>query len=571
MSCPKCGAETTGDQNYCGACGAQLQNACAGCGTINPPFFRYCGQCGRNLVDVGSLLLDRAGLILAADKTALSVIGRRGAIIKGKPFSLFVKQDDLVVFYSHWNDLLRSSKRQNVEIELTSAAGAAVHAQIAMGLLRSKGEPAPRIHLALSDVTDLHRARQDAQTLQDLVNLIFSWVDGFEPGGAGGRDQTVSGVLEKIGLFAGAQYGFVSRIDSRENTLVTEFAWRLPGGAKAPATPPVMPIALMGRIFGRLRRERTWVVPDTAALPNLERKALRAWHQQDLGAVACHMVFRGKTPIAVIGVGADRPAPWSDQAVALAKLAGRLMADTLPHARPGGAVLQLQQGAEASRARGAEAAADEPVLEIDVADIEIIEDPPASDPPPPAPPEGQGGSGRAARPRMQFGSDKNPRDQERKPVFAGDDGTYTMTCPQCGFQDTVAARLFEVMGSAVRVQCPCGRRFRIVRELRRTYRKQVHLEGYFAQAVERGNKLSPGKVWGPMMVKNLSRNGLRFTCGNACRLRPGDRLQVRFNLDNANHSLIKKTVIVKSVQDNAAGCQFHGADAYDAVLGFYFL
>ncbi|HSO20922.1 MAG TPA: zinc ribbon domain-containing protein, partial [Desulfosarcina sp.] len=208
MNCPKCGAETTEGQNYCGGCGAQLQNACPGCGTINPPFFKYCGQCGRNLVDTGSLLLDRAGLILAADKKALKILGQADGKVTGKPFALFVKVDELVVFYSHWNELMRSSKRQSVEIELVPSAKAA-HAQIEMGLLRGKGGAAARIHLALSDVTDVRRAMQDSQTLQDLVALIFSWVDAFDPGGKSGRDQTVAGVLETIGLFAGGQYAFI--------------------------------------------------------------------------------------------------------------------------------------------------------------------------------------------------------------------------------------------------------------------------------------------------------------------------------------------------------------------------
>ena len=172
----------------------------------------------------------------------------------------------------------------------------------------------------------------------------------------------------------------------------------------------------------------------------------------------------------------------------------------------------------------------------------------------------------APKPRMKFGSDKNPSGQERKPVFAGEDGKFVMTCPRCGFQDTVSAKLFEVMGSAVRAQCPCGRRFRIIRELRRSFRKNVRLEGYFAQALDNGNKLSPGEVWGSMVVRDLSRSGLKFTCHNAGRLRPGDRLQVRFNLDNANQSLIKKSVIVKSVPDEAAGCPFHGTSSLDGIV-----
>jgi hypothetical protein len=146
-----------------------------------------------------------------------------------------------------------------------------------------------------------------------------------------------------------------------------------------------------------------------------------------------------------------------------------------------------------------------------------------------------------------------------------------MTCPQCGFQDIVSARLFEMMGSAVRVKCPCGHRFRIIRELRSIYRKQVRLEGYFAQARYTGNMVAPGDVWGPMVVQNLSKAGMKFSCANARQLRMGDRLQVRFNLDNANQTLIKKTVIVKSVNADMVGVQFHGTDRYDAALGFYFL
>jgi hypothetical protein len=570
MNCPKCGTETTEGQNYCGGCGAQLKNACSGCGTINPPFFRYCGQCGRNLVDVGSLLLDRAGLILAGDKKAARILGRKAETLKGKPFSLFVRQDDLVVFYSHWNELMRSSKRQSVEIELAAAA-AARHAQIEMGLLRGRTGPASRVHLALSDVTELRRTMQDAQTLQDLVNLIFSWVEAFDPHAGSGREKTVASVLETIGLFAGAQYAFISRIDSRDGTLVTDFTWRAPAGGDPSAGPPPMPIALMARLFDRIKRERQWVVNDTQALAVLERKALREWLRTDVGAILCHLVRRRKTPIAVIGVAAQGLRHWSEQSTALVKLAGRLMADTLPYARPGAALLHPRPIPE-RREGGADAPTAEPPVEtIDIADIEIIEEPPE-------PPSGEGasqGPGRGnpsgPKPRMKFGSDKTPGDQEREPVFAGEDGKFVMTCPRCGFQDTVSAKLFEVMGSAVRVQCPCGRRFRIIRELRRSFRKKVRLEGYFAQALESGNKLSPGEVWGPMVVQDLSRSGLKFTCGNAGRLRPGDRLQVRFNLDNANQSLVKKTVTVKSVQDDAAGCQFQGTDAYDAVIGFYFL
>jgi len=573
MTCPKCGSDTAQGLNYCGGCGAQLKNACSGCGTINPPFFKYCGQCGRNLVDVGSVLLNRAGLILTADATALRMLGKEAGTLKGKPFSLYIKIDDLVIFYSHWNELIRSSQRQSVEIELNLSPGTTTHAQVEMSLLRGKEGQAPRIHMAISDITDLRRAMQDAQAMQDLINLIFTWVDDFDPSKESGREKTIGSVLEKVGLFASAQYGFISRIDVKEKCLVTDFIWRLSPDPEEHSHPPSMPVALMGRIFDNLLRDRQLLVNDTGTLSGLERKVLREWHQADLGAIMCHAIYRRKTPIGVIGVATTCPTHWSEYAVALVKLAGRLMADVLPFSRPGLTVIQPRKGSEWSDDTVIRELTEPPLDTIDIADIEIIEEPPEAKKAAPRksqravenPSEG------AIKPRMKFASDKQPGNDGRKPVFPGDDGKYLMTCPQCGFQDNVSARLFEMMGSAVRVQCPNNHRFRIIRELRTIYRKQVRLEGYFAQALHKGNKLTSGDVWGPMVVQNLSKAGLKFTCSNANQLRIGDQLQVRFNLDNANQTLIKKAVIVKSVHADTVGCQFEGTDRYDAALGFYFL
>lgn len=573
MTCPKCGAETAKGQNYCGGCGAQLKNTCPGCSTVNPPFFKYCGQCGRNLVDVGHLLLDRAGLVLAADATALGLVGQKAATVKGKPFSLFVNVGDLVIFYSHWNELMRSAKRQSVEIELHPSPGVTRHAQVEMSRLRGKEGQAPRIHMALSDVTDLRMAMQDAQVMEDLIHMIFTWVDEFQPGQENGRDKTIGSVLEKVGLFSAAEYGFISRIDVKEKCLTTDFVWRLEPGPDDRPPPHAMPVALMPRLFDTLVRDHQFIVNDTESLSGLERKVLHEWLQQDVGAVLCHTIFRRKTPMGVIGVATARPTRWSRHATSLVKLAGRLMAEALPFVRPGSALIKPRAQTSRKKVRPAREPDAEPLETIDIADIEIIEEPPAArtSVPPGSRKAGQDQRKPNAKVRMKFAMDPQPGDANRNPVFAGDDGRYLMSCPQCGFQDAVSGRLFEKMGSAVRVQCPCGHRFRIIRELRAAYRKAVRLDGYFAQALGSGNKLSPGDVWGPMTVKNLSRAGLQFTCGNAGQLRRDDRLQVRFNLDNANQTLIKKTVVVKSVVGNTVGCQFHGTDHYDAAIGFYFL
>jgi hypothetical protein len=74
-----------------------------------------------------------------------------------------------------------------------------------------------------------------------------------------------------------------------------------------------------------------------------------------------------------------------------------------------------------------------------------------------------------------------------------------------------------------------------------------------------------------MVVTNLSKTGLNFTSDKAGQLRPGDRVQLRFYLDNSSKTLIKKRAQVRSVLEDTVGCQFKGSDRYDVTLGFYFL
>ena len=146
-----------------------------------------------------------------------------------------------------------------------------------------------------------------------------------------------------------------------------------------------------------------------------------------------------------------------------------------------------------------------------------------------------------------------------------------MTCPHCGIQESVALGQFGKLGNAVDVECPCRRRFTAVLEKRRAHRKSVHLEGFFTIAGEYGPNDTKGSIWGRMIVKNLSKTGLRFFSKRVELLHPGDTLMVRFNLDNSNNALIHKQAQIVSINDQEVGCRFQGADQYDITLGFYFI
>ncbi len=49
MKCPKCQFENPKAMQFCGNCGAKLENNCPQCNSSNPLDFRFCGKCGHNL------------------------------------------------------------------------------------------------------------------------------------------------------------------------------------------------------------------------------------------------------------------------------------------------------------------------------------------------------------------------------------------------------------------------------------------------------------------------------------------------------------------------------------------
>ena len=50
MQCPNCQFENPTGINYCGECGAKLENRCPSCNSSNPLRFKFCGECGHSLI-----------------------------------------------------------------------------------------------------------------------------------------------------------------------------------------------------------------------------------------------------------------------------------------------------------------------------------------------------------------------------------------------------------------------------------------------------------------------------------------------------------------------------------------
>ena len=153
---------------------------------------------------------------------------------------------------------------------------------------------------------------------------------------------------------------------------------------------------------------------------------------------------------------------------------------------------------------------------------------------------------------------------ETQRVHLNPDNMAVIKCPQCGTTRTVNAARLDNPRGPLKARCKCGAVFRILFEVRKVYRKETRLHGdYF--------KDSPGEEQGRIIVRDISLSGIGFTTLTKHNLKQGDKVRLRFTLDDERRSAIEKDGVVKVVNDKSIGCQFTDSDQRDEALGFYLM
>ena len=145
----------------------------------------------------------------------------------------------------------------------------------------------------------------------------------------------------------------------------------------------------------------------------------------------------------------------------------------------------------------------------------------------------------------------------------------TFICPACRRTKTVDVTKNKTLARAVkvRVKCPCGHVYSVQLERRRHYRKETDLPGAFFR-LKSGKKIGHGS----MVVKDISRSGLRCKLNSRINLKVGDTILVEFHLDDRQRSHIKKEAVVRIITNNEIGVEFSSmdpSDISDKRLGFY--
>jgi hypothetical protein len=121
----------------------------------------------------------------------------------------------------------------------------------------------------------------------------------------------------------------------------------------------------------------------------------------------------------------------------------------------------------------------------------------------------------------------------------------------------------------IKVRCPCGHQYPVMIERRRQFRREVAFPGTYTRIVN-GREMGRGS----MVVKDVSRTGLKIRVPDAQHLNAGDTLEVAFRLDDTRKSQIQKRVVIRKKEGGDLGVQFLASDAgnpSDKAIGFYLM
>jgi hypothetical protein len=157
-----------------------------------------------------------------------------------------------------------------------------------------------------------------------------------------------------------------------------------------------------------------------------------------------------------------------------------------------------------------------------------------------------------------------------KKIYVLNDCKATFICPRCGNVREENVLPYMGLNKAIRVRyrCKCGCSESVLLERRKVFRKEVDLTGVYTRYVS-----EKAMDEGIMKVTDISRNGLRIKLNGEVSqpFNIGDKLLLKFHLDDKSTTLLKKQVIVKVINSHHIGTEFCSDGPYDKILGFYLL
>jgi len=144
----------------------------------------------------------------------------------------------------------------------------------------------------------------------------------------------------------------------------------------------------------------------------------------------------------------------------------------------------------------------------------------------------------------------------------------TFVCPECENVKTIDATKFIKIEKKIKVncKCPCGHSFQAFLERRNYQRKEITLPGIYSRRIN-GEEVEKGQI----VVTDLSRSGIRFRPHIKPAFKIGDHLQIIFNLNDKDKSLIQKKAVIMNISNELnVGLEFCQKETYGKIGAFLF-
>jgi hypothetical protein len=165
---------------------------------------------------------------------------------------------------------------------------------------------------------------------------------------------------------------------------------------------------------------------------------------------------------------------------------------------------------------------------------------------------------------------EEPSELIEKTILLNKNNEAVLICDKCGMFHKIDEALYR-SGEAKRflLECEkCRRRYSVLVNLRKHYRKRVALQGTY-NVVEKAGGGGAGGI-ARITVEDMSKSGLGFRTNGPAKLIVGDVLRLNFRLDNAKRSAVEKIAMVRRVFNDIVGVEFtKPIDERDPDLAFY--
>jgi len=157
-----------------------------------------------------------------------------------------------------------------------------------------------------------------------------------------------------------------------------------------------------------------------------------------------------------------------------------------------------------------------------------------------------------------------------KKIFISNNHQAPFLCEACGKQVVKDVSRFATLDHKIQLKwtCACGQPNSVMLERRRFFRKNVTLSGAYSFETPDGRSLRAA-----VTLLDISQRGVRFRLAEHHRQPPlqiGQRLSIRFNLNDEYQSPINREVTVRKINGDVVGAEFISAGNYDK-LGSYLL